>query len=330
MAYTTVTFGAGNEYSAKYPTGRLYCFSPYYVEITTESAGQEVTMTGNGFTFMRVSDANKKAKFPISALLQSFFAGVEYGDVLPADTGVYNNTGSKLVKTNKTITFQVDEDVNVFTGTWDVVWGALQQGETEKTTDEIYACDTGSGFLPLTVTSNMGDLIGKDVWISDLLDDTPATSQYQLFVGATPVKTYTIVQLPYCSGGHYLRWISPTGEYRYFYFLPGLISEETTDGAELKQTVWSLEASTEDQIKSDVAIKNKTSKPFYEATVLNATYNQQIHLFGLQRAIKSWVYEGSVWIECRVSVEGLSIDRFRKPKEIVVKIQKSNLYLQSL
>jgi hypothetical protein len=329
MSYTITTFGATNQYAAKYPNTRIYVFSPYYVLIQTDTVGQEVTMTCNGYSFMRVSDANKYAKFPVNKILESFFVGKEFGDVLAASTNEFNSS-SKLILTSKNIAFHVDDDTgHTLTLTYNLIWGALQQGESERTTDEIYAYDNGTNYLPLTVTCNMGDNIGKEAWISALMDSSPI-STYSLLSGATPVKTYTIVELPYCAGGHYLRWISPEGEYRYFYFAPGISSDELEDGVDVKQNIWSMEASTNGEIKNDLAMKDKKGKPYYDAVVLNATYNQQVHLKGLQRAIKTWIWENSTWIETRVAMDSIQVDRFRKPKEVNVKIYKPSLFLQSL
>jgi hypothetical protein len=175
----------------------------------------------------------------------------------------------------------------------------------------------------------MGDNIGKEAWISALMDSSPI-STYSLLSCATPVKTYAIVELPYCAGGHYLRWISPEGEYRYFYFAPGISSDELEDGVDVKRNIWSMEASAYGEIKNDLAMKDKKGKPYYDAVVLNATYNQQLHLKGLQRAIKTWIWENSTWIETRVAMDSIQVDRFRKPKEVNVKIYKPSLFLQSL
>ena len=329
MSYTIATFGATNQYTAKYPNTRIYVFSPYYVLIQTDTVGQQVTMTCNGYSFMRVSDANKNAKFPINKILQSFFIGKEFGDVLPKQSGAETNTSSKLILTSKNISFHVDDDVShTITLTYTLIWGALQQGESERTTDEIYAYKATT-YLPLTVTCNMGDKIGKEAWISGLMDSSQI-STYQLKSGETPIKTYTIVELPYCAGGHYLRWISPEGEYRYFYFAPGISSDELEDGVDVKRNIWSMEASTYGEIKNDLAMKDKKGKPYYDAVVLNANYNQQVHLKGLQRAIKTWIWENSTWIETRVAMDAIQVDRFRKPKEVNVKIYKPSLFLQSL
>jgi len=187
--------------------------------------------------------------------------------------------------------------------------------------EEIYFWDDGSDYLPLTITERYGSDAGKDYFLSE---ETTMPTSYTM-----NGKVYTIKELPYCAGGTYLRWISPQGEYKFFYFLPGLLTDELRSGNLINQSIWSNEASN-GQIYSDKVLLDKQGNPVIECTVLNADYNQQLHLFGLQRSIKQWILEGTTWVECRVEMEAIQIDRFHKPKEVNVKVIKPALFLQRL
>lgn len=338
MAYTTATFGASNEYSVYYPdTTRLFVFSPYFLEVTTASAGQTVTITSNGISLSRVSNASKKAKFPISRLIQTFFAGVAFGEVLQCDGTTYLNSASKLVQLDKDIVIQVDSDVNTKTLTFDLIWGAIQAGETESIVRDIYVWNYGGYYLLCTVTDNIGVNIGKEVSINEILLDALPTEPPTFEIvnaGLDVLRTYRINYMPYCSGGVYLRWISTDGEYRYFYFKP---STDVTDVANLqtvKQNVWAYDDAVlnpyTDPQKSDVIISKKEAKPVIECGVPSADYNMQVFFKSLETSVKQWIFISPNWVEVIAEVDPIVIDRFRSNQEINVKITKPSLYLQHI
>ena len=343
MAYTTSTFGATNQYSVYHPEdNRMFIFSPYYIEVTGTAAQQQIKITINGENFVRFTNAAYKAKFPISGgVLKAFFAGVEFGDVAAHETGKYANAASKVIQKAKTITIQVESDANKKVLTYDLIWGALQIGETEASKSTIYRFGT----LPLTLTQNIGSWIGnahatlyepltygKDIDIQAAIADNELPP-YWFRSGdpAVTVRTINVVDLPYCDNGYYLRWLSLTEGYKYFYFQPHAEGYNTENGASIKQNVWSLEPTSDGLLKSDTLLMNKKGAEVIECGIKNADYLQQKHLQTLQLSTKQWLYMGNnIWMEVKVEMDAITIDRFREKKEITIKINKPALQLQSL
>ena len=338
MAYTSTTFGASSEYSVYHPdTTRLFVFSPYFLEVTTDTAGQTVTITSNGISLSRVSNASKKAKFPISRLIQTFFAGVAFGEVLQCDGTTYVNAGSKIVQADKDIVIQVGTDVNTKTLTYDMLWGAIQAGELETLIRDIYVWNYGGYYLLCTVTDNIGANLGKEISINEILyDDLPIQTPIFNIVdlSETVLRTYRINYMPYCAGGVYLRWISTDNEYRYFYFKPSASFTEVADTQIVKQNVWAYNDVTlnpySDPQKSDMIVSRKAAKPIIECGVPSADYNMQVFLKSLETSLKQWIFVDANWVEVIAEVDPIIIDRFRSNQEINVKITKPSLYLQSI
>jgi hypothetical protein len=345
MAYTTSTFGATNQYSVYHPEdNRMFIFSPYYIEVTGTAAQQQIKITINGENFVRFTNAAYKAKFPISGgVLKAFFAGVEFGDVASHETGKYTNAASKVIQKAKTITIQVESDVNTKVLTYDLIWGALQIGETEASKSTIYRFGT----LPLTLTQLSGvwcdydngnailenNTYGKEIDIQKAYTDNKK-GIYKFVYGTDPfyvTKEISVVDLPDCGNGYYLRWLSLTEGYKYFYFQPHAEGYNTEDGASIKQNVWSLEPTPEGLLKSDTLLMNKKGAEVIECGIKNADYLQQKHLQTLQLSTKQWLYMGSnIWMEVKVEMDPITIDRFREKKEVIIKINKPALQLQSL
>ena len=343
MAYTTSTFGATNQYSVYHPEdNRMFIFSPYYIEVTGTAAQQQIKITINGENFVRFTNASYKAKFPISGgVLKAFFAGVEFGNVAAHETGKYTNAASKVIQKAKTITIQVESDANTKVLTYDLIWGALQIGETEPTKTTIYRFGT----LPLTLTQLSGHwcdyasgnlemgTYGKDIDIQKAYTDNKKTRFIFIKSGEPPAvtKATTVVDLSYCDNGYYLRWLSLTEGYKYFYFQPHAEGYNTEDGSSIKQDVWSLEPTAEGLLKSDTLLMNKKGAEVIECGIKNADYLQQKHLQTLQLSTKQWLYMGSnIWMEVKVEMDAITIDRFREKKEVIIKINKPALQLQSL
>ena len=343
MAYTTSTFGATNQYSVYHPEdNRMFIFSPYYIEVTGTAAQQQIKITINGENFVRFTNAAYKAKFPISGgVLKAFFAGVEFGDVAAHETGKYANAASKVIQKNNTITIQVESDANKKVLTYDLIWGALQIGETEASKSTIYRFGT----LPLTLTQLSGewsqygqellewDTYGKDIDIQKAYTDNKK-GKYLFVYGTDPfyiTKEISVVDLSDCGNGYYLRWLSLTEGYKYFYFQPHAEGYNTENGASIKQNVWSLEPTSDGLLKSDTLLMNKKGAEVIECGIKNADYLQQKHLQTLQLSTKQWLYMGNnIWMEVKVEMDAITIDRFREKKEVIIKINKPALQLQSL
>ena len=343
MAYTTSTFGATNQYSVYHPEdNRMFIFSPYYIEVTGTAAQQQIKITINGENFVRFTNAAYKAKFPISGgVLKAFFAGVEFGNVAAHETGKYTNAASKVIQRDKTIAIQVESDAHKKVLTYDLIWGALQIGETEPTKSTIYRFGT----LPLTLTQLSGewsqygqellewDTYGKDIDIQKAYTDNKK-GKYLFVYGTGPsysTKEISVVDLSDCGNGYYLRWLSLTEGYKYFYFQPHTEGYNTENGASIKQNVWSLEPTSDGLLKSDTLLMNKKGAEVIECGIKNADYLQQKHLQTLQLSTKQWLYMGSnIWMEVKVEMDAITIDRFREKKEVIIKINKPALQLQSL
>ena len=64
--------------------------------------------------------------------------------------------------------------------------------------------------------------------------------------------------------------------------------------------------------------------------MLSATYEQQLHLIGLQRTVQVWMLENDNWVEVKVESEPIQIDRFRSNKEVNITVIKPSLFIESL
>ena len=318
-------------------TLRVFAFSPDYIEVATgTTSGVEVTLTYDTLkTLKRFTDVNGHVRFPIGgreSVLDYWFAGVEFGQVA-APTG-YVNSASKLIQSAKTMVISAT-GYDPLTYTFNIIWGALQIGETEPTTEEIYRFGT----IPLTITQNQGayvydndstainaDCFGKDVFLNSNLNITQVKIQ-SASPHSTTYKTYNIKDIDYCTG-IYLRWIYK-GEYKYFLFNVGTELDDLKDGSTIANNIWSLDA-VNNEIKSDIQLKDKSGNPTYECGVPSATYNQQLHLIGLQRSIKQWVYENNTWIECSIKMNPIVVNRFKSNQEVSLTVIKPSLYIESL
>lgn len=310
--------------------GRVFAFNPYYIEVETSAAAVQVDLEWGTYKVTRFTGTDNKVRFPIQGILQSFFVGVDFGDVHAYETGKYSNDASKLLLQDKTITAKSD-GYDPLEFTFDIIWGALQTGEVEPTEVEIYRFGT----LPLTITQNIGEdfmdspntysetgSYGKELWINSMTDDGYPT-EILLKTGSDVERTYTIKPLYYCNGV-YLRWIHK-GEYKYFFFSEGTTLDELKDGSTFGQNRWDMT-----DYKNDIQLKNKEGNPMYECGVPSATYNQQLHLIGLQRSIKQWVYENSVWIECSIKMNPIVVNRFKSNQEVNLTVIKPSLFMESL
>lgn len=327
-------------------TLRVFAFSPDYIEVATgTTSGVEVTLTyDTSKTLKRFTDVNGHVRFPIGgreSVLDYWFAGVEFGQVAATGSG-YTNAGSKLLQGNKTITIAAT-GYDTLTYTYNIFWGALQIGEVESVAEDIYSFDD----LPLTITQNIGDYVsfynqsglvnfevatfGKEIDVRKELTAHPTVNRIAIITDSSPTdietKIYTIKALDVCNGV-YLRWIYK-GEYKYFLFNVGTELDDLKDGSTIANNVWSLDA-VNNEIKSDIQLKDKSGNPTYECGVPSATYNQQLHLIGLQRSIKQWVYENSTWIECSIKMNPIVVNRFKSNQEVSLTVIKPSLYIESL
>lgn len=338
MIYTSTAFGATDEYGVSHPDAdRLYVFSPYYIEVTGTAANQDITVTVNGISLIRQTNASNKARFPISRLLQTFWSGVDLGEVefMEGDPN-FANTKSKLVEVEKDIVIQVGTDTeNKGTITYDLIWGALQVNQIESTIQTIlWAWRMPEYFVDLTITDNISAYSkGKDIWLSEWLNtqvELPA-SYVLLNSFDEPVKTYVFRYMPYCAGGVLLRWIGLDGEYKYYYFKLAAQYQESAETTKVKQNVWTF--SEDIYTKSPESAYSKKLYQVYECGIPSADYETQIHMQSLYNSIKQYVIfdpeNNGVYSECEIEMEPVVIDRNRLNKEINIKV-KFPIYTQSL
>ena len=339
MNYINVTFGATNQYSAKIPEDdRLYVFSPYYVEVTGTAANQTVAATVGTNTVSRRTGADFKCKIPIAQLFKTLFKGVQFGDILAPLVGDTTNGNSKLVLASTDLVIKIGTDTNTLTRSFYPIWGALQLGEDEATVVEIYVyrklVSATYIYLPCTFTNNLsGD--SYDFWASKFIEDgwTPETP-WEIFDGLTLLRTYYFKVIDYCGDDNtYLRWVAPTGEYKYFLFKPYYETDDIQSNPTARQMIWGLDQAESGEfghIKTDERNKNRNINPIIECGVPNASYNQQLHLRTLERSLMQWYWNGTTWVECRIEMDAVEIDRFKDPKEITVRVIKPKLYIQTL
>ena len=344
MEYQTVTFGFDDIYSAKLPDAqRIYVFSPYYVEVTGTAANQLVTITVGANVVSRRTNAAFKCKFPISKLFQTIFKDVEFGDIEDHVVGSFYNDNSKLVAAQTDMVIKVGTDTNTFTRAVYPIFGALQLGEEEQTNIEVYVYRKYIGetveYLPCTITNNLsGDSVdaGWDMWASDLIAGGYNWNYpWQITDDEFKVlRQYYFKVIDYCGDDNtYLRWVAPTGEYKYFLFKPYYETDDIQSNPIAKQQIWGLDQTADGMfghIKTDERNKNRNIKPIIECGVPNASYNQQLHLRTLERSLMQWYWNGTTWVECRIEMDAVEIDRFKDPKEITVRVIKPKLYIQTL
>lgn len=336
MAYEEVNFGSVNQFKAYLPDDVFnYAFSPYYIEITGTTVNQEVKLTFMRTTDdhvyyirKRFTDSANKARFPLSDVYRSCFNNVDFGNILSASNG-YLNSKSKLFSDYEyKFEIQVGSDSGKITPALRISYGAIQQSEIEKINEYIFAFKGDNGhYLPLTITDKFSD-IGKEVWISDKFNTDGHVSDIELNVDNILVKKYNVSEIQNC-GGYYLRWVY-NGEYKYFLFQEGVISDELKDGNSMDENIWSLE-SDNNVFKCDSKLISKSGNETIDCGVKSATYEMQLHLLGLQRSIMQWMYiGGGKWQEIKIKMTPIQIDRFKSKKEINLTIIKQSLFIESL
>ena len=334
----TTSFGAN---SVTYPDKRVFAFSPYKCVVTGTAIAQAVVFTFNGKTLTRYTGSDNKVTISLQKLFQSFFVGVETGNVLANGVGVYTNTASKLIQTDKTINVAIG--ANNLDMTFDIMYGALQQGETEPTEETIYRF----GDLPLTITQNSGQWInyssfellengtfGKEINIQQAYSDEKYP--VYLFRGIYDDVTITtkeihVITLPICPESYYLRWIDrKTSSYKYYNFLLGRNIKSASNGATFNYNVLELSA-TNGLYKNTLQTLEKISTETITVVEPSADILQQTHIQSIFDSPKVWLYMGnSEWMEVNTSESSFEKIRNDGKKEIQINIilpQKYNIKL---
>jgi len=348
----TSTFGSANQYSVSYPDRRIYAFNPNIIQITGTAIQQEVIVTTPTMSLRRYTGPDMKVKFPIQAILQSFFVGVEFGDVNAPIGNTYLNNASKAT-VSSSITVQIGADSKVLP--FDVSWGGLSRGEVLKDVETIYQF----GNLPLTVTQTdgslfyvysktMGDTLpgvlpfqlaynlpvsgfgfGKEIYLNNF----PSYASFkdfsmQIKVGETVIKTYNVIKSDYVDG-IYLRWIDSHGAYKYYMFNMGKTSRQTKDGVSFNLYIDNIEPSSGGLIKGDSQLKNISSNPI-DVCGCTADVDLQNHLIDLPNAIKVWKYMNGSWFEVQKIMKPIEIDRLQQNSLIELTVISPKLFTQQL
>lgn len=335
----TSAFGSN---SVTYPDKRVFAFSPYKCVVTGTAPQQSVVFTFNGKTLTRYTGSDNKVTINLTKLFQSFFVGVETGIVPAVVTSTYANTASKLIALDKTINVAIG--ANNHNMVFDIMYGALQQGETEPTEETIYRFGT----LPLTITQNSGvwcdyasagfmlenNTFGKDIDIQEAYSDEKY-GNYRFVHVIDPdivvTKEITVIDKPVCPESYYLRWIDrKTSSYKYYNFLLGKNNKSTANGATFNYNVLELD-SVDGLYKNSLQTLEKISTETITVVEPSADILQQTHIQSIFDSPKVWLYMGnSEWMEVNTSESSFEKIRNDGKKEIQINIilpQKYNIRL---
>lgn len=332
----TTSFGAN---SVTYPDKRVFAFSPYKCVVTGTAIAQEVVFTFNGKTLTRYTGSDNKVTISLQKLFQSFFVGVEVGIVLQTVPGKYTNTGSKLIQSDKAINVAIGASSHDMI--FDIMYGALQQGETEPTEETIYRFGT----LPLTITRNIGDrtqhgplILESESAKCDIdiqkayLDDKKEPYFFTESVDPTITnRRINVIDMPVCPESYYLRWIDrKTSSYKYYNFLLGRNTKSASNGATFNYNVLELSA-TNGLYKNILQTLEKISTETITVVEPSADILQQTHIQSIFDSPKVWLYMGnSEWMEVNTSESSFEKIRNDGKKEIQINIilpQKYNIKL---
>jgi len=253
---------------------------------------------------------------------------------IPKLITAYTDTTHVTIESAFDTDLTVETVWNVYVGlVFDLIYGALQIGETEPSNVYIYQFGT----LPLTVTQTMGtnaspngesltcEAYAKEIDIQSVIEDYPSMSIFEFKIGSEVQKTHNIVKST-CETGVYLRWLSACQGYKYFLFNYGDTTEELKDGVKFNYFIDDFTASSEGLIKGDTQLKSVDGNTIQLCGISTSDVNIQRHLMDLPRATKVWKYENSTWIEVLKEMKPIIIDRFESSKQIDVKVISPKLY----
>lgn len=338
----TINLGSGS--TIVYPDRRVFAFSPYKCVVTGTSIAQKVTFTFNGKTLIRYTGADSKVTINLTKIFQSFFVGVEFGVVELGKPDYFTNYESNLVKTNKEIVVIVQGVTSGVSLFFDILYGALQQGETEPEDVTIYRF----GDLPLTVTQNDGEWVNSNMGLDLLqlnsfgkdldIQKCYANGRYGFYLfrktvlaESVNVRIIRVVEKPVCPESYYLRWIDrKESNYKYYNFLLGKNNKASANGATFNHNVLEL-GDSNGLYKNSLQTLEKVSTEIITVVEPSADYLQQSHIISIFDSPKVWLYMGSnKWMEVNTSESTFEVERNPGKKEIQVNIilpQKYNIRL---
>ncbi len=323
----TSTFGSN---TVTYPDKRVFAFSPYKCVVTGTAPQQAVVFTFNGKTLTRYTGSDNKVTINLTRLFQSFFVGVEIGIVDMTIFEGNSNAASKLIQLDKTINVAIGASSHNMV--FDILYGALQQGEAEESEETIYFFkNSDNSLLPITLTHFIGNSIGTDMILSSYLTNNPSVRQYGFLLGETLIYKYNLIEMPVCPESYYLRWIDrKTSSYKYYNFLLGKNNKSTANGATFNYNVLELD-SVDGLYKNSLQTLEKISTETITLVEPSADLLQQKHIQTIFDSPKVWLYMGSdEWMEVNTSESSFEKIRNDGKKEIQVNIilpQKYNIRL---
>ena len=318
-------------------SGRVFAFSPASIEITGTTSNQEVIISWENGTLKRYTNTSNKVILPLQKIFKSFFVGIDVGEIA-SFSGGYANLGSKLILTDKDIIISIGADTSTLT--YDIIWGALQVGETEPSEETIYLFGT----FPLVITQNNGnylwdsygyiddDYYGKDINITQIITDNQIINKLQFRQDSTVLKTINVVKENTCFADEYLRWIDKTGQYRFYGFTKVESYTESKAGSMLNRELFNLSATSSGIYKGQNQIIDIQGSEMIGLSVPIANYTQQKLLKTLETSIKVWRYLGSdKWVEVIVKMNPIKLDeKWKQNQSIELQIIMPDLYLQTL
>lgn len=350
-----------------YPDRRSFAFSPNIATVTLGSAyavNAEVSLEMNGYIQKR-NCINRTCTFILDALFQSFFSSavLDYAE----DGATATMVKDKIIIIKATHSTTLETVTLDSTNATDIIWGGLQLGQIEPTSEIIYSWEG----LPITITNTWatgyklkfvsgetreivvsgltkGSNIDLDVALASFKNQynsleynpleymtsiTPLTVIDFDFIltndGSTPLKTYHIDTQGGCLDGKYIRWIDMQGEYKYYLLQQASQSTDAKNGESFRHYPTTT-VSLNGYIRSRNQLISKTTTKTIQCGVQTADDDVTLLLRGCQNSIKHWVYENATWVEITLEDSNISDVRLEPLRQIDFKFRYSDLYTQSL
>lgn len=350
---------------------RAFAFSPNIAKVTLGSAyaeNAEVTLEMNGYTQKR-NCVGRTCTFILDSLFQSYFKGSVF-DI--AETG----TTATMVL-DKTITVKATHGTTLETVTLDgstyatdIVWGALQLGQTEPTEEYIYSWDG----LPMTITDTLssgykikfvngnakekyvagtpttykGKNIDFDAALTTFKSEfNPLLFNPKQFMTSETVLNVIDVDFILTDNGtaaiktYHIDTQGDCVDGKYIRWIDALgeykyhVLQQASDATDSKngesfKHYPTSSAATDGYIRSRNQLITKTIGKAIQCGVQAADDKVTELLRGCQNAIKHWVYENNTWVEVTLEDSNISKVRTENTRQIDFKFRYSDLYTQSL
>lgn len=312
-----------NDATIIYPDKRVFSSTPYCVNIMDLTIGQKVLFTFNGITVSRYADVSGKLMFHLSGAFESFFKDIELNDVdYSGDETIQYNSGSKAIQKDKNVVVTITDTANL---TFDIIYGAIQRGESEPSSVEVYKY----GSLPFSVTQNIGDRFKVGItetlgFGKEILLTNSDTNKVEILQGTTVVRTYNIVSSA-CTEGIYLRWLSLLDCYKYD-LIP--ISQDEISGktnGTFNHYINDLTPSENGLIKGNLQVKSITAT---NSIIGGGVFdeNHVKHIDSLLLSQNVCVYLNNTWVEVVKADMTRSRKRTDGNLELTVKITLPALF----